>query len=104
MASQTSQQAVIDSETLERLKEKIQQEIIEILKNSNFRTLLEENGISKDRVMKIKLECNIELAQIPSTDTVNNKQLQRFLPPDLAPVALKLLCCEDENGNCVSCW
>jgi hypothetical protein len=104
MASQTSQQAVIDSQTLELLEEKIQQEIIEILKNSNFRTLLEENGISKDRVMKIKLECNIELAPIPSTDAFENKQPQRFLPSDLGTVVLKLQCCEDENGNCVSCW
>ncbi|MBW4453368.1 MAG: hypothetical protein KME55_12090 [Nostoc indistinguendum CM1-VF10] len=103
MASQTSQQAVLDSETLERLKEKIQQEIIEILKNSNFRTLLEENGISKDRVMKIKLECNIELVQIPSTDAVNNKQLQGFLPADLGPVVMKLQCCEDWQGRCVTC-
>ncbi|MCC5646463.1 hypothetical protein LC607_26815 [Nostoc sp. CHAB 5824] len=103
MTSQTSQQAVIESETLERLEEKIQQEIIEILKNSNFRTLLEENGISKDRVLKIKLECNIELAPIPSTDAVENKQPQGFLPADLGPVVLKLQCCEDWRGYCIQC-
>lgn len=103
MASQNSQEAVIDSENLEQLEEKIQQEIIETLKKSNFRTLLEENGISKDRVMKIKLECNIELTPTSSNDAVYNKQPQGFLPPDLGPVVLKLQCCEDWKGNCITC-
>ncbi|BDI16140.1 hypothetical protein ANSO36C_19420 [Nostoc cf. commune SO-36] len=103
MKSQTSQQAVIESETLERVEEKIQQEIMEILKISNFRTLLEENGISKDRVLKIKLECHIELAPIPSTGAVDNKQPQGFLPAGLGPVVLKLQCCEDWQGNCIKC-
>ncbi|MFN6472522.1 MAG: hypothetical protein RMY36_023015 [Nostoc sp. SerVER01] len=103
MTSQTSQKAVNDSETLQQLEEKIEQEMREILKNSNLRTLLEENGISKDKIIKINFECNIELAQTISTDTAENKQTQGFLPSGLGPVVLRLKCCEDWQGNCVQC-
>ncbi|MDZ8241458.1 MAG: hypothetical protein RMZ69_30590 [Nostoc sp. ChiQUE01a] len=103
MTSQTSEQTVKNPENLQQLEEKIEQEMREILKNSNLRTLLEDNGISKDRVLKIKLECNIELTPIPSTDAPENKQPQGFLPAGLGPVVLKLQCCEDWQGYCVKC-
>ncbi|MEH2168943.1 MAG: hypothetical protein V7K41_20250 [Nostoc sp.] len=66
MESQTSQPTVIDSQTLDLLKDEIKQEISERLKNSNLNKLLEKHGILKD---DIQVKCDIDLTKIQIRDT-----------------------------------
>ena len=66
MDSQKLQPTVIDSQTLDLLKDEIKQEISERLKNSNLNKLLEKHGILKD---DIQVKCDIDLTKIQIRDT-----------------------------------
>jgi hypothetical protein len=67
MESQTAQQTVVDSQTLDRFKDEIQQEMSQVLKNSNLSKILEKYDISAEKVLKF--QCSIDLDQTKSLDT-----------------------------------
>ncbi|MEH1941317.1 MAG: hypothetical protein V7L01_14010 [Nostoc sp.] len=70
----------MESQTVQQLKDDIQQEINEILQNSNFHQLLEKYSISGNKVLKIKFQCTIDLNKIQDSDAVDNNQANKLLP------------------------
>ncbi|MEH2300219.1 MAG: hypothetical protein V7K88_14715 [Nostoc sp.] len=80
MKFKTVEPTVIDTETLQQVQNDIQQEISEILENSNFHKVLEKYSISGDKVLKIKFQCSIDINKIQNGDAVDNEQAQKFLP------------------------
>ncbi|MDZ8070476.1 MAG: hypothetical protein RMY64_33525 [Nostoc sp. DedQUE08] len=79
MESQTGQSTVIDAEILQQIQNEIQQEISEILENSNFHKVLEKYSISGDKILKIKFQCSIDINKIQHGNTVDNEQIKKFL-------------------------
>ncbi|WP_334929002.1 hypothetical protein [Nostoc sp.] len=93
MESQTSQQASLDSQTLEQLQDEIRQEMREIIQNSKLTKVLEKYGISKKNALKI--ECSINLTKTQLNDTNCS-----FLIPGKHIV---LATCCLEGDICVKC-
>ncbi|MDZ7965121.1 MAG: hypothetical protein RM368_09105 [Nostoc sp. DedSLP03] len=73
-------QTVIDAETLQQIQDEIQQEISEILENSNFHKVLEKYSISGNKILKIKFQCSIDKNKIQHADAVDNEQVKKILP------------------------
>ncbi|MBD2486307.1 hypothetical protein [Aulosira sp. FACHB-615] len=103
MEPQTLQSKTLDPAQLQKLEEEIEQEMVEILKSSKIRTLLQQYGIACENVIKIQLQCDIELAHSQSDSGVDEKSVQTFLTGIRPPNVLKLKCCEDWQGNCIKC-
>src|SRR5689334_6994171 len=74
MASQNSQQVVIDSESLQNLQEEIQQEFIKSLKKANFTEILEKYSVPEKI---LKFQCIIDLNKI--TDNSDASENQKIL-------------------------
>ncbi|MBH8572809.1 hypothetical protein I8752_07220 [Nostocaceae cyanobacterium CENA369] len=95
MESQTSQQIVVDSQTLDRFKDEIQQEISEALKNSNISKVLgEKYGISSEENV-LKIQCSIQINQSSLSET--NHSLQ------IPGKHIVLLDCMLPNGTVIPC-
>ncbi|MEH2253568.1 hypothetical protein [Nostoc sp.] len=77
MESQTSPSTVIDSHTLQQLEDEIKNELINILKKSNFGEVLEKYGISGKGILKV--QCLLDLTKIEVSNTVNNQQANKLL-------------------------
>ncbi|WP_392532559.1 hypothetical protein [Nostoc sp. C117] len=73
-----SKPIVIDSQSLKQLQDKIQKEIRELLANSNVSKILNEHGISGQKILKI--QCSIDLTQFKGIDTGNGHQAVGFSP------------------------
>ncbi|MEH2213843.1 hypothetical protein [Nostoc sp.] len=76
MESQTSQQAAIDSQKLQKLQDEIQQEMYEILKNTNFGKILKKYGISRQEVLQFQY--TLDLTKLQSGDAGEDKQVAQF--------------------------
>ncbi|MEH1850731.1 MAG: hypothetical protein V7L11_03355 [Nostoc sp.] len=99
MEPQTSQQAVLDSQKLEQLKDEIKQEISEILNKSNLRNLLDKYGVLIENILTIQY--TIDLSKVESSDVVVEPQHPGFLPEALGQNQHKLECWV-VNGGCVT--
>ncbi|MEH2424869.1 MAG: hypothetical protein V7K48_29395 [Nostoc sp.] len=77
MESHTSQPTVIVPHTLQQLEDEIKNELINILKNSNFGETLEKYGISGKDILKV--QCLLDLTKIEVSNTVNNQQANKLL-------------------------
>ncbi|WP_298911421.1 hypothetical protein [uncultured Nostoc sp.] len=77
MESQTSQQAVINPQTLQQLEDDIKNELSNILKNSNFGEVLKKYGISGQEIFKV--QCILDLTQMKFSDAVGDKQVNELL-------------------------
>ncbi|MBX9258667.1 hypothetical protein H1Q63_32910 [Desmonostoc muscorum CCALA 125] len=102
MTSQTSQQAVIDSESLHNLQEEIQQEFIKSLKNANFTEILEKYG-APEKILKF--QCIIDLNKIPdNSDSSDNQEILDSTTRNLFQKPSKLVKLDwcPPHGNCTS--
>ncbi|MEH1778098.1 hypothetical protein [Nostoc sp.] len=99
MEPQTSQQAVLDSQKLEQLKDEIKQEISELLNKSNLRNILDKHGVLIENILTIQY--TIDLSKVESSDVVVEPQHQGLLPEALGQNQYKLECWV-VNGGCVT--
>ncbi|PHM09868.1 hypothetical protein [Nostoc sp. 'Peltigera malacea cyanobiont' DB3992] len=76
MESQTSQQTVIESQKLQQLQDDIQQEMHEILKNTNFSKILKNYGISRQEVLQFQY--TLDLTKLQSSDVGEDEQVAKF--------------------------
>ncbi|MBN3926340.1 hypothetical protein [Nostoc sp. NMS4] len=76
MESQTSQQTVIDSQKLQQLQDEIQQEMHEILKNTNFGKILKNYGISRQEVLQFQY--TLDLTKLQSISAGEDEQVAKF--------------------------
>lgn len=74
-----SSQPVIDPQILQQLQDEIQQKLGESLENADFYSVLEKYGILKDRVLRIRLQCNLDPNQLKSDDAVDEQQLSEIV-------------------------
>jgi uncharacterized membrane protein YheB (UPF0754 family) len=103
METQTLQSTVLDADKIEQLEAEIEQEMQQLLNSVNIRTLLEKYGVAGENVIKMQLQCEIELSQNQSNSNVDN-QTEQTLVADYRPSnVIRLQCCRDEYGNCIKC-
>ncbi len=76
MESQTVQSTVIDAQTLQQLQDEIQQEMREMMKNSNLSNVLEKYSISGENIFEVN--CTLDLAKIQNSDAVGKQKVQNF--------------------------
>ncbi len=81
MSNQTAQPIVLDSEQLKQLKDEIDQEMHDILNNTNLRKVLGKYGLSQEEVLTI--EYSIDTSKIQLSDAVPNQQFNQSVPADL---------------------
>ncbi|MEH2451930.1 hypothetical protein [Nostoc sp.] len=93
-----SSQPVIDPQILQQLQDEIQQKLGESLENADFYSVLEKYGILKDRVLRIRLQCNLDPNQLKSDDAVDEQQLSEIV---LLKRALCIPC--PSTGNPLGC-
>ncbi|MBH8564058.1 hypothetical protein I8748_18020 [Nostoc sp. CENA67] len=99
MESKTLQQTVLDTQTLQQLKEEVKQAISESLKNSNVNKVFGKYGISEDRVLKF--QCHIDLSNNQQSNPAGENQPQGFvsaIPEELHILHLECILCQ--TGCC----
>ncbi|MBN4001741.1 hypothetical protein [Nostoc sp. LPT] len=77
MESQTVQSTVIDAQILQQVQDEIQQEMHEIMKNSNLNNVLEKYGISGENILEV--HCTLNLDKIQNSHVVDNHKVQNFV-------------------------
>jgi hypothetical protein len=96
-----SSQPVLDSQTIEKLQNEIEQKLGESLQNADLHSVLEKYGILEDRVLRIHWQCNLDPNQLQSNDAVDEQQ-----PNALLPATQKLLVPEIvllKKSLCIPC-
>ncbi|MBE8986094.1 hypothetical protein [Nostoc sp. LEGE 12450] len=76
MESQTVQPTVIDAQILQQIQDEIQQEMREIIKNSNLNNVLEKYGISGENILEV--HCTVNLDKIQNSHIVDKQRVQNF--------------------------
>ncbi len=76
MDSQTVQPIVINDQTLQQVQDEIQQEMREIIKNSNLNNVLEKYGISGENILEV--HCNLNLDKIQNSHIVDNQKVHNL--------------------------
>jgi len=98
MESQTSQQAVLDSQKLQQLQDEIQQEIIEIINKSNLEKLLEKHGVSGKDIVTIQ----INLDKVQEINAAEKQETQNSVIQ--IPQKLTLKSCIITSQGMVCSW
>ncbi|MBD2410865.1 hypothetical protein FACHB389_00175 [Nostoc calcicola FACHB-389] len=101
MASQTSQQAVIETQKLQQLQNEIQQELHEILKNAHFDKILKKYDISTQDVLQFQYTLN--LTTLGASDADAEEELPKFVIPGKHMKLCGCTCWSKDINDFVDC-
>ncbi|MEH1971526.1 MULTISPECIES: hypothetical protein [unclassified Nostoc] len=91
----------MNSETLQQLKDEIQQKLLESVHNADLYSVLQKYGVLDDRALTVQWECNLDPNKIKSGNAVNEQQPNELLPatPGETEQAIVLM----QKSWCIPC-
>lgn len=91
----------MNSETLQQLKDEIQQKLLESVNNAGLYTVLEKYGVLEARALIVQWQCNLDLNKIKSGDSVDQQQPNQLLSaiPERQEEGIVVM----ENSWCIPC-